>query len=48
VLNVVRREVEVMAETDRVPDRFEIDLGAAKVARAFAGRRSRTISAPAR
>ncbi len=31
VLNVVRREVEVMAETDRVPDRFEIDLGAAKI-----------------
>jgi large subunit ribosomal protein L25 len=31
VLNVVRREVEVMAETDKVPDQFEIDLGAAKV-----------------
>jgi large subunit ribosomal protein L25 len=31
VLNVVRREVEVMAETDKVPDHFEIDLGAAKV-----------------
>jgi large subunit ribosomal protein L25 len=31
VLNVVRREVEVMAETDRVPDRFEIDLAEAKI-----------------
>jgi large subunit ribosomal protein L25 len=31
VLNVVRREVEVMAETDRVPDSFELDLGAAKI-----------------
>jgi large subunit ribosomal protein L25 len=31
VLNVVRREVEVMAETDRVPDHFELDLGAAKI-----------------
>ncbi|HYI83660.1 MAG TPA: 50S ribosomal protein L25/general stress protein Ctc, partial [Acetobacteraceae bacterium] len=26
VLNVVRREVEVLAETDRVPEAFEIDL----------------------
>jgi len=31
VLNVVRREVEVMAETDRVPDKFEIDLAEAKI-----------------
>jgi large subunit ribosomal protein L25 len=31
VLNVVRREIEVMAEIDKVPDHFEIDLGAAKV-----------------
>jgi large subunit ribosomal protein L25 len=31
VLNVVRREVEVMAETDRVPDHFEIDLAEAKI-----------------
>ena len=31
VLNVVRREVEVMAETDRVPESFEIDLSEAKI-----------------
>jgi len=31
VLNVVRREVEVMAETDRVPEHFEIDLAEAKI-----------------
>ncbi len=31
VLNVVRREVEVLAETDRVPEHFEIDLGEAKI-----------------
>jgi large subunit ribosomal protein L25 len=31
VLNVVRREIEVMAETDRVPEKFEIDLAAVKV-----------------
>jgi large subunit ribosomal protein L25 len=31
VLNVVRREVEVMAEPDKVPEKFEIDLGAAKI-----------------
>ena len=31
VLNVVRRDVEVMAEIDKVPDHFEIDLGSAKV-----------------
>ncbi|WP_439552010.1 50S ribosomal protein L25/general stress protein Ctc [Falsiroseomonas sp.] len=31
VLNVVRREIEVMAEIDKVPDHFQIDLAAAKV-----------------
>jgi large subunit ribosomal protein L25 len=31
VLNVVRREVEVLAETDRVPVAFEIDLAEAKI-----------------
>jgi large subunit ribosomal protein L25 len=31
VLNVVRREIEVMAETDKVPERFEIDLASAKI-----------------
>jgi large subunit ribosomal protein L25 len=31
VLNVVRREIEVMAETDKVPDHFEIDLANAKI-----------------
>ncbi|NKC33981.1 50S ribosomal protein L25/general stress protein Ctc [Falsiroseomonas selenitidurans] len=31
VLNVVRREVEVLAETDKVPDHFEIDLLNAKI-----------------
>lgn len=31
VLNVVRREVEVMAEIDKVPDSFQIDLATAKV-----------------
>ena len=31
VLNVVRREVEVLAEPDKVPEKFEIDLGAANV-----------------
>jgi large subunit ribosomal protein L25 len=31
VLNVVRREIEVMAETDKVPEKFEIDLANAKV-----------------
>jgi large subunit ribosomal protein L25 len=31
VLNVVRREVEVMADTDNVPEHFEIDLAEAKI-----------------
>lgn len=31
VLNVVRREVEVLAEPDKVPEKLEIDLGAAKI-----------------
>ncbi|MBW8270308.1 50S ribosomal protein L25/general stress protein Ctc [Caldovatus aquaticus] len=31
VLNVVRREVEVYADPDAVPERFEIDLGAAEI-----------------
>jgi large subunit ribosomal protein L25 len=31
VLNVVRREVEVMVEPDKVPDHFEIDLAEAKI-----------------
>jgi large subunit ribosomal protein L25 len=31
VLNVVRRDVEVLAEPDNVPERFEIDLGEAKI-----------------
>lgn len=31
VLNVVRREVEVLAETDKVPEHFEIDLAEAKI-----------------
>jgi large subunit ribosomal protein L25 len=31
VLNVVRREVEVLAEPDKVPEKFEIDLGTANI-----------------
>jgi len=31
VLNVVRREVEVLADPDAVPDRFEIDLAAVEI-----------------
>ncbi len=31
VLNVVRRDVEVMAEPDAVPEKFEIDLAEAKI-----------------
>jgi large subunit ribosomal protein L25 len=31
VLNVVRREVEVLAEPDKVPERFEIDLAEVKI-----------------
>lgn len=31
VLNVVRREIEVLAEPDHVPEKFEIDLAEAKV-----------------
>ncbi|GGG32402.1 hypothetical protein GCM10010964_20400 [Caldovatus sediminis] len=31
VLNLVRREVEVQADPDAVPERFEIDLGAAEI-----------------
>jgi large subunit ribosomal protein L25 len=31
VLNVVRREVEVLAEPDKVPEKFEIDLAEAKI-----------------
>jgi large subunit ribosomal protein L25 len=31
VLNVVRREIEVMADVDSVPERFEIDLAEAKI-----------------
>jgi len=31
VLNVVRREVEVLAEPDKVPEKFEIDLANAKI-----------------
>jgi large subunit ribosomal protein L25 len=31
MLNVVRREVEVLAEPDKVPEKLEIDLGAAKI-----------------
>jgi large subunit ribosomal protein L25 len=31
VLNVVRREIEVLAEPDKVPERFEIDLAEAKI-----------------
>lgn len=31
VLNVVRRELEVYADPDAVPERFEIDLGAAEI-----------------
>jgi large subunit ribosomal protein L25 len=31
VLNVVRREVEVLADPDAVPEAFEIDLGAANI-----------------
>ncbi|WP_137178792.1 50S ribosomal protein L25/general stress protein Ctc [Roseomonas sp. AR75] len=31
VLNVVRREVEVLAEPDKVPDHFELDLAEAKI-----------------
>jgi large subunit ribosomal protein L25 len=30
-LNVVRREVEVLAEPDKVPEKLEIDLGSAKI-----------------
>ncbi|PWC29187.1 50S ribosomal protein L25/general stress protein Ctc [Teichococcus aestuarii] len=31
VLNVVRREVEVLSDPDQVPDQFEIDMGAAAI-----------------
>ncbi|HEV7264946.1 MAG TPA: 50S ribosomal protein L25/general stress protein Ctc [Falsiroseomonas sp.] len=31
VLNVVRREVEVLAEPDKVPEKFEIDLAEVKI-----------------
>ncbi len=31
MLNVVRREVEVLAEPDKVPEKFEIDLATAKI-----------------
>lgn len=31
VLNVVRREIEVLAETDKVPEQFQIDLVEAKI-----------------
>jgi large subunit ribosomal protein L25 len=31
VLNVVRREIEVLAEPDKVPEKFEIDLAEAKI-----------------
>lgn len=31
VLNVVRREIEVMADVDGVPERFEVDLAEAKI-----------------
>ncbi len=31
VLNVVRREIEVMADPENVPERFEIDLAAANI-----------------
>jgi large subunit ribosomal protein L25 len=31
VLNVVRREIEVLANPDQVPDAFEIDLGEATI-----------------
>jgi large subunit ribosomal protein L25 len=31
VLNVVRRELEVMADAEKVPERFEIDLAEAKI-----------------
>jgi large subunit ribosomal protein L25 len=31
MLNVVRREVEVLAEPDKVPEKLEIDLGNAKI-----------------
>jgi large subunit ribosomal protein L25 len=31
MLNVVRREVEVLAEPDKVPEKFEIDLAEAKI-----------------
>jgi large subunit ribosomal protein L25 len=31
VLNVVRREIEVLAEPDRVPEKLEIDLADAKI-----------------
>jgi len=31
VLNVVRREVEVLADPDQVPEFFEVDLGAAEI-----------------
>src|SRR5690606_22828691 len=31
VLNVVRREVEVLADPDAVPEKFEIDLADAKI-----------------
>ncbi len=31
VLNVVRRELEVMADAEKVPERFEVDLAEAKI-----------------
>jgi large subunit ribosomal protein L25 len=31
VLNVVRRDIEVFADPDQVPDSFEVDLGAAEI-----------------
>lgn len=31
VLNVVRREIEVLADPDAVPEKFEIDLIEAKI-----------------
>lgn len=31
VLNVVRRELEVMSDPDQVPDQFEIDMGSAAI-----------------
>ncbi len=32
VLNVVRREIEVMADPENVPEKFEIDLAGANIA----------------